>query len=210
MDSSTPMPVLDAPAGRFFRPIDWKAFWTAFLVSFGVFFYTMAPTVSLEDSGELAVAGDYLGVPHPPGYPIWTMISWLFTKIFWFVTFRGQPNPAWAVTLVSVVFGALACGITAMLICRSGSDLLAESRAETHTADGRTDNLIGWTGGVVGSLLLAFAPVMWSQTTIVEVYSLNAFFLALVFLLTYRWLRRPNDKVLFVAAFVFGLGLTNY
>jgi tetratricopeptide (TPR) repeat protein len=204
------MPVLDAPAGRFFRPIDWKAFWTAFLVSFGVFFYTMAPTVSLEDSGELAVAGDYLGVPHPPGYPIWTMISWLFTKIFWFVTFRGQPNPAWAVTLVSVVFGALACGITAMLICRSGSDLLAESRAETHTADGRTDNLIGWTGGVVGSLLLAFAPVMWSQTTIVEVYSLNAFFLALVFLLTYRWLRRPNDKVLFVAAFVFGLGLTNY
>jgi hypothetical protein len=51
---------------------------------------------------------------------------------------------------------------------------------------------------------------MWSQATIVEVYTLNAFFLMWIFLLTYRWMRRPSDKVLWLTAFVFGLGLTNY
>jgi len=85
----------------FFRKIDWAAFWTATLISFAVYFYTLAPTVTLEDSGELATASAYLGVPHPPGYPIWTIITWIFTKIFSFVTYLGQPNPAWSVGLAS-------------------------------------------------------------------------------------------------------------
>jgi tetratricopeptide (TPR) repeat protein len=196
--------------GRFFRKLDWAAFWTATVVSFAVYFYTLAPTLTLEDSGELAVAGDFLGVPHPPGYPIWTIISWIFTKIFAFVTFRGQPNPAWSIGLVSAVFGALAAGVTAMLICRSGSDFLHQSREALHTATQATENLICGIGGVVGSLLFAFSPGMWSQSTIIEVYSLNAFFLVLIFLLTYRWMSRPKDSVLYATGFVFGLGLTNY
>ena len=51
---------------------------------------------------------------------------------------------------------------------------------------------------------------MWSQSVIVEVYSLNAFFLVLIFLLTYEWISQPSDKLLCITAFVFGLGLTNY
>jgi hypothetical protein len=51
---------------------------------------------------------------------------------------------------------------------------------------------------------------MWSQSTIVEVYALGAFFLMLVMLLTYRWMRQPHEKLLWITAFVFGLGLTNY
>ena len=49
--------------GPFFRRRDWTAFWVSFLVSLAVYTYTLAPTLSLEDSGELAVAADYLGVP---------------------------------------------------------------------------------------------------------------------------------------------------
>ena len=63
MDTSTDIPLdLTEEKTSFFRQLDWSAFWTAFVVSFGVYFYTMAPTVGLEDGGELAVAGDYLGV----------------------------------------------------------------------------------------------------------------------------------------------------
>lgn len=102
----------------FFRRIDWASFWTATAISFVVYFLTLSPSVSLEDSGELAVAGDHLGVPHPPGYPIWTMISYVFARAFSFVTFRGQPTPAWSIALASAVFGALAAGCTAMLITR--------------------------------------------------------------------------------------------
>jgi hypothetical protein len=43
----------------------------------------------------------------------------------------------------------------------------------------RTDivEIICWVAGVASSLVFAFSPVMWSQSTIVEVYTLNAFFL---------------------------------
>ncbi|MDA0322954.1 MAG: DUF2723 domain-containing protein [Verrucomicrobia bacterium] len=216
-----PSDLLGSDSGPFYRRIDWAAFWTATIVSFGVYFYTLAPTLTLEDSGELAVAGDYMGVPHPPGYPIWSLISWFFTRVFSFVPYRGQPNPAWSIGLVSAVFGGLATGVSAMLICRSGSDMLT---ATLRWRDGHEDNdtaintaeqpvsvnAICFVGSVVASLLFAFSPVMWSQAVIVEVYSLNAFFLMAILLLSYQWMCRPSSKLLYATGFLFGLGLTNY
>ncbi len=194
----------------FFRRIDWSAFWAATLFSLLVYFFTLGPSVTLEDSGELAVAGDHLGVPHPPGYPIWTICAWLFARVFSFVTFRGQPTPAWSIALMSAVFGALAAGLTAMLITRSVSDMLRDAHdGDTDFKQSENDWLC-WVGGVAGALIFAFSPVMWSQATIVEVYTLNAFFLMWLFLLTYRWMRKPSDRILWLTAFVFGLGLTNY
>ncbi len=183
---------------RFFTRLDWAAFWSATLLTFLVYFLTLGPSVGLEDSGELATAAANLGVPHPPGYPFWTFCSWLFCKAFSWVTYMGYPTPAWAVSLCSATFGALAAGCTAMLICRSSRDFTETSGA------------LSFGGGVAGALTFALSPVEWSQSTIVEIYSLNAFFLMWVFLLSYRWMRKPSDKMLFLTAFVFGLGLTNY
>ena len=204
----------------FFRKIDWSAFWVGTVSAFLVYFFTAAPSVTLEDAGELAVAGDYLGVPHPPGYPLWTICAYIFARMLEFVTFRGQPNPAWAIAILSAFFGALAAGITAMLITRTGSDALkalnqensldAKEGQKSFLSKYDVQDIICWVSGVGASLVFAFSPVMWSQSTIVEVYSLNAFFLMLIFLLTYRWMKRPNDKFLWITAFVFGLGLTNY
>lgn len=211
MGNSTNDLVSEDNSGKaFFRRIDWASFWTATIISFLVYFFTLGPSVGLEDSGELAVAGDHLGVPHPPGYPIWTIISYLFVRIFSFVTFRGQPNPAWAISLASGVFGALTAGCTAMLITRSASDMLSDAKTIIKRGQNAINDFLCFTGGVAGSLIFAFSPVMWSQSTIVEVYALGAFFLMLVMLLSYRWMRRPSDKILWITAFVFGLGLTNY
>ncbi len=185
---------------RFFTRLDWAAFWTATLATFAVYFYTLGPSVGLEDSGELATAAAHLGVPHPPGYPFWTLCSWLFCKLFSWVTYMGHPTPAWAVSCCSAVFGALAAGCTAMLICRSARDFIGED----------AKGALSFAGGVAGALTFALSPVEWSQSTIVEIYSLNALFLMWVFLLSYRWMRKPSDKILWFTAFVFGLGLTNY
>ena len=75
---------------------------------------------------------------------------------------------------------------------------------------GGVNKFLCFGGGVGGALTFAFSPVEWSQSTIVEIYSLNALFLMWVFLLSYRWMRKPSDKILWLTAFVFGLGLTNY
>jgi len=183
---------------KFFSKLDWAAFWAATLITFVVYALTLGPSVGLEDSGELATAAANLGVPHPPGYPFWTFCSWLFCKAFSWVTYMGHPTPAWAVSLCSATFGAFAAGCTAMLICRSSQDFTEGNRC------------LSFGGAVGGALTFALSPVEWSQSTIVEIYSLNALFLMWVFLLSYRWMRRPSDKILWVTAFVFGLGLTNY
>ena len=202
---------LDNLSGAFFRRIDWCAFWIVLLATFGVYFCTLAPTLTLEDSGELAVASDYLGVPHPPGYPIWTLMTWFFQWVFHWVTYHGHPNPAWSVGLASAVSGAGACALLALLISRSGADLLRSIPALTDKIGFRTENLLCLVSGISGGLLLAFSPVLWSQSVIVEVYGLNALFQMAVLLLIYMWMCRPkSDVLLFAAAFLFGLGLTNH
>ena len=201
----------DRQTGPFFRKIDWGAFWFTFAVAFGGYCYTLAPTVTLEDSGELAVASDYMGVPHPPGYPIWSLVTWFFQWIFGWVRYYGQPNPAWSVGLCSAFFGALASALLALVVSRSGADILRGLRRETEVLGYSTESMLCWAAGVVGGLLFAFSPVLWSQAVIVEVYALNAFFMVMIIVLTYRWMCRPKeDYLLYVAAFLFGLGLTNH
>jgi hypothetical protein len=66
----------------FFRPVHSKT-WIGlalFLVSFGVYAATLARTVGFIDSGELAWASATLGVPHPTGYPLYTLLTYLFVS----------------------------------------------------------------------------------------------------------------------------------
>ncbi|MGA0369629.1 MAG: protein O-mannosyl-transferase family, partial [Kiritimatiellia bacterium] len=95
---------------------DGICFLLCFVISLAVYLYSLPPSITLEDAGELVVAADYLGVPHPPGYPIWTFLAWLFQWIFFSAEFRGYPNPAWSVALMSAFFGSLACAGVAVCI----------------------------------------------------------------------------------------------
>ena len=100
-----------------------------------------------------------------------------------------------------------------MLICRSARDFICGGEAGAAAPPenaGKSESILSFAGGVAGALTFALSPVEWSQSTIVEIYSLNALFLMWVFLLSYRWMRRPSDRLLWFTAFVFGLGLTNY
>ena len=193
-----------------FRLNDWFAFAAAFIIALAVYSYTVAPTVTLEDSGELIVAADYLGVPHPPGYPLWTMLAWLFQWIFHWARFQGHPNPALGVGLLSAFFGALLAGNLALLVSRSGIDMLQFRRhEEDHPLTG-TEKIISCVSGISAGLLLAFCPFIWSQAVIAEVYTLNALLHVLVITLLYAWMRRPrSNKLLYWMALVFGITFTN-
>src|SRR5438876_1829647 len=105
-----------------FRRIDWVSFLVTTLLVFIGYWWTLAPDLTLEDSGELATGAFYAGVPHPPGYPVWTLYSWLFTVIL------PVANVAWRVAVSSAVAGALSCGLLALLVSR-GSSLMIEGIA---------------------------------------------------------------------------------
>src|SRR5207253_5197676 len=101
-----------------FRKIDWWTFAVTTLLVFIGYYLTLAPDLTLEDSGELAVRAFYAGVPHTPGYPVWTIFTWLFTVLV------PVSNVAWRVALASAVSGALACGLIALLASRGSSMIL--------------------------------------------------------------------------------------
>ena len=65
-----PAPVRVPPL---FRKIDWLALIITFAVIWTVYFLTLAPEQTLEDSGELCTGSFYAGIPHPPGYPFWAL-----------------------------------------------------------------------------------------------------------------------------------------
>ncbi len=207
-----------AVEGPVFQRGDWLAALTTFGLALAAYLATLAPTVTLEDSGELVTAAAQLGVPHPPGYPSWTLITWLFTKLCGGATYLGHPNPAWAAAFASAFFGALTCGVLALLISRSGRALADNGWRLAEQTDGSsirhppsTIRELPLLAAVAGGLALAFSPVLWSQSTIVEVYALNGFFQTTILALLYRWLCRPSQSwPLWLLCLLFGLGVTNH
>src|SRR3954471_5810935 len=135
------------PVPPLFRKIDWITAAVATLIVFIGYYYTLAPDVTLEDSGELAVGSYYAAVPHPPGYPVWTLYTWLFTVLFPF------SNVAWRVALSSAVAGALSCGLLSLIVSR-GSSMMIESIAELKNLDKKLESGLCVVSGFVGGMLL--------------------------------------------------------
>ena len=117
-DSAAPGPV-----PPMFRIIDWFALAVTFGVVWAVYLWTLAPEQTLEDSGELCTASFYAGIPHPPGYPFWSVYSWFWTVIVPF------GNVAWRVEVGQSFAAAMGCGLLAMMVSR-GSSMLIEGLEE--------------------------------------------------------------------------------
>ena len=144
---------------------------------------TMPRTVVLEDDGLFLMAGAHLGVAHPPGYPLYTFIVFLFTHLpFGSVAFLGH--------LSSAVLGAFACGC--IYLC---GRLIGASPVPALTAT--------W--------LFAASEHFWSQAIVTEVYALNAlFFFGLYALLVYGVRQPHRTGIWIVAAAAYGLSLANH
>ncbi len=179
-------------------------------LAFVVYLATLAPSVTLEDSGEFITAAVHFGVPHPPGYPLWTWLGWIFSHAIPF------GNLAWRVNLLSAVAGALAVGVTAMLGRWTVRGLLCDAPAP-HPSLGRGRDVgeqssqIATVSSLSAAWILAFSDVMWSQSVIAEVYTLNALCLSLTLLFFALWSQRPRQtRWLLAAGSAFAVGMTNH
>lgn len=191
------------PVPRLYRNLDWITFGVTTLLVLIGYCLTLAPDLTLEDSGELAVGSYYAGVPHPPGYPVWTIYTWLFTLL-------PISNIAWRVAFSSAVAGAFACGLLSLMVSR-GSSLLLESIAEFKGIDRRWENAICAVSGFVAGSLLGFNGFMWSQAIIVEVYTLSMLSFMAVLACLFRWMYAPHQRrYIDWAFFWFGICFTNH
>src|SRR5437762_3056306 len=201
---SVPAPPVKPPTPPLFRKIDWLTFGVTALLVFIGYFLTLAPDLTLEDSGELATGSFYAGVPHPPGYPVWTIFTHLFTALI------PYSNIAWRVGLASAVAGALACGLIALIASR-GSSMILEGIEEFKNIDRRRENALCVLSGYVAGMLVGFNGFMWSQAVIVEVYPFSLLSFVGVLACLLRWVYAPHQKrYLYWAMFLFGVCFTNH
>jgi len=182
--------------------LDWLSAGTTALGAFLVYLLTLAPGVTLEDSGELVTAAWTFGVPHPPGYPVWTLATWIWTHLFL------VGNVAWRVNLLSAVCGAVAAGLVALLVSRSGRVLAVKLISHEESFQHQLPLRAAAIGGVVAGWMLAFSPTMWSQAVIAEVYTMHVCISMAMLVGIYRWSFEPEQRWrLYLTALLWGVGL---
>src|SRR5258708_9948751 len=109
-----------------FRRIDWFALAIAFGVVWIVYFLTLAPELTLKDSGELCTGAYYAGIPHPPGYPFWTIYAWFWTAIL------PVGKVCWRGGVAEVPPAAVGWGLVASRVSRGSASLVVVvARLET-------------------------------------------------------------------------------
>ena len=104
------------------------------------------------DGGELAAAARTLGIPHPPGYPVYTLLAHLFTRV-------PLGEVATRTNVFSALCAAAAVAVTTWCVARRVSQPSA---------------------ALAAGLALAFTPLLWSQAIVTEVHTLNGLFTALL------------------------------
>ncbi len=143
-------------------------------------------------------------MPHPPGYPLWTIFTYFFTKLL------PISNVAYRVSIASAFSGAMAAGLLALATSR-GSSMIIESIPDFKGLERRVENLLCLVAGFVAGTLLAFNGYMWSQSVIVEVYPFSVLSLMGVICLLLRWMYAPHQKrYLYLAWLLFGVCFTNH
>lgn len=166
----------------------WIAAWAllATAAAWTLYWGTAAPGLTWAhygaDGGDLLAAAATNGVPHPSGYPLYTLLlrTWL------------AAGAAWLPTVEPARLGNLFSGMTAALSV--GFTLAA---AWTVSGPGRGRMLIALAAG----LLWAISPLLWGQALITEVYAGHAL---LVAALGWALLARPGRLGLTAAVVALG------
>ncbi|ODT66725.1 hypothetical protein ABS71_11605 [bacterium SCN 62-11] len=155
-----------------------------FLLAFGVFGWTAAPSVGPgHDSGELTVAAYCLGVAHPPGYPLFVRLAHLWGGLW-------GGDYGWRINLFSGFCTALAAGLLADLVRRATGSAAAT---------------------LVAGLGFAFLGSVWGQAVIAEVFGLHFAITMGLGWLGWRVLEHPEEKRWLWAFYAcLGLGLAHH
>ncbi|MFQ5706991.1 MAG: protein O-mannosyl-transferase family [bacterium] len=167
-----------------------------FLIGLAVYGKSVAPTASYWDCGEFIASSYIMGVPHPPGSPLFILVGRVFTLLPFFHDIGLRVN------IISVIISALTIMLTYLIIVR----LIREWKGIPETIE---DKVTIYTGGIVGALAFAFSDSFWFNAVEAEVYAASMFFTAMVIWLIMTWLEKSEspagDKVLLLIAYLVGL-----
>ena len=157
---------------------------------------TLAPTAQFWDTPEYIAAAYVLGIPHPPGNPLFVILAHTWGLIPWLHGYAARIN------LMSAVMSALSAGFW-FLIAERWMRNVVPSRWPRRLA------------ALAGALAAATAFTVWNQSVVNEkVYTVSLVSMALVLWLAVRWGDEPagslRDHHLLLIVYLLALTATNH
>lgn len=147
-----------------------------------IYIHNLSLSVYGGDVGDLVTSSVVAGVAHPPGYPLFTLLGFLLTRI-------PFATPAFMVGLISAFSSVFAVAIFFLLSLRISKNKVI---------------------ALIASLILAFNYLFWFYAEIAEVFALNNLFVLLLLFIALLYREKKHKNYLFLLSFVAGLSLTNH
>lgn len=183
---------------KIFRiPSSFAAPLITFLLALGIYLLTIAPDLTWAhfgvDGGELVAAATTLGIPHPPGYPIYVLLGKLFSLL-----------PLGTIPLRFNLFSAVSMAVAAAFVTAISQSAYQHVSQSASQSSSLSPQFSALSPSVTTGLTFAFAPLVWSQAVITEVYALNLACLAL-----FLWLLLTERRA-FWAGVALGISMTTH
>ncbi len=124
-----------------------------------LYLFTISPDILPADNGEFQLVATELGIAHPPGFSLYTMLAHLMTRLSF------GASPAFMVNLFSVIISVF----TLLVVY--------------HAVFTLTKSIIA---GMAGALTLGIATTFWAQATVANIRSLTALYTAILLLLAIK------------------------
>ena len=161
-----------------------------------LYLVTLSPSTAMWDTSEYIAAAYTLGLPHPPGNPLFVILGRVFSILPIATTVAVRIN------ILAAICSAVSAGMWFLITERV---------------------LVGWfsarwqrvLGGVIGALIGATAFTVWNQSVVNEkVYTVSLVGIAVIAWLMIRWSDDPDgrksDRILVLVAYLCGLGYANH
>ncbi|MEW6410871.1 MAG: DUF2723 domain-containing protein [Candidatus Zixiibacteriota bacterium] len=168
-----------------------------FLIAFVVYALTVQRSFSFWDCGEFIACSYILGIPHPPGFPLFILIG----RIFSIIPF--VEDISYRVNYISVLSSAVTAMFSYLLTVK-----LVRFFFKKEDRDNPLNRLIAYIGGIAGGLFVAFSQTNWANAVEAEVYGLALALSVAIVWLTVRYFERrgtPSGTRTMILAFYLAL-----
>jgi Protein of unknown function (DUF2723) len=183
------------------RPAPYLAAFGVVLLVLAGYVLTLAPTVTFWDAGEFIAAAKTLGIPHPPGTPLFVLIAHVWAMLVPIGEYAVRTN------FLSALLSATGAGFFFLVAHESIRHISADS-------DDASTRLLSLGGGAAAALLGAFTFTNWQNSNETEVYAVATCTIAAMSWLAHVWRRaRGTDRaprLLLLIVYLAGISIGNH
>lgn len=154
-----------------------------FLVSFIVYALTVQQSFSFWDCGEFIACASILGIPHPPGTPLFVLVGHVFSLIPFVEDVSHRIN------YVSVISSAFTALFSYLLIVRMVGFFFSSEERNLPI-----NRWIAYVGGICGAFFVAFSATNWGNSVEAEVYGTSLAAMAVMFWLTLQYFEKRGTR----------------